>query len=152
MNVSVSDIQPSKNFTPTILLLVSLFLFTGCAQFTEMTSSKQWISMPVGTTNGIKNLITPPAHIKAGERAIVGDSNAAMMDILIWNSLGTVNCEGPSDITREVTYDPTSGKIHIKIQTCNSSWLGSMFGGVKDGLKFGVDAILSAVGAATNKI
>jgi hypothetical protein len=79
------------------------------------------------------------------------DQNPAA-DVVRLLTVGTVCCKGPADIEREVTYDPRTGKIVMRVKTSNSDWLGSLFGGMWNTASGLLSFIGQVAGGAGNKL
>lgn len=138
------DTQHPSTAPLLLLLLVSIFLFSGCASFTKATASQQWIDPPAGDVYTNVMLIR--------EAALVSGQSITFQDaVLVYAALGNVRSIGPSDIERDLEKKP-DGSYRYRVTTHNSEWLAGLFGGIKEGLAWTVDGILAACGAASNKI
>jgi len=91
------------------------------------------------------------AEGEAGQGFMAQDVNPAA-DVVRLYTLGTVRCSGPADIEREVTYDPRTGKIVMRVKTSNSDWLGSLFGGMWNTASGIMSFIGQVAGGAGNKL
>ena len=153
-NRNLPSLRIQRYGLPLFLLCT---LLTGCSAFTsalnDATSSKQWLTMPVVTTNGeVKTRLTPPPNSAARERAIIGDESAILLEAVQWYAYGTVNCVGPADITRTLEYDPATKKIKLEVTTKNSDWLKGMFTGLWNTASGTLGFIGQVAGGAGNKL
>lgn len=163
--------RPPRLCTASVIAAMSLLCFCGCSALTKATSSAQWIEYPVETTNTVERAL--PAlcgrdrQLQAKEARLMAtidpdvqdpadgfmedDQNPAA-DVVRLLTVGTVCCKGPADIEREVTYDPRTGKIVMRVKTSNSDWLGSLFGGMWNTASGIMSFIGQVAGGAGNKL
>ena len=151
-----------------VFLLLAL---PGCAVWTQATASAQWIAYPVKPTNVVDRAlpalygrdrqlqakearlmatIDPDVNDPAG--GFMADDQNPAADVVRLLTVGTVCCKGPADIEREVTYDPRTGLIVMRVKTSNSDWLGSLFGGMWNAASGIMSFIAQVAGGAGNKL